>query len=108
MPVVDSGTKTTDGTEQTLTTQTVEGFYVLTIDTDAMAAVADKIEVRIKTNVLTAGTERVVVFTPFEGVQPTDDKIKQSIPVKVRFNSTFTIKRVGGTDRAYPWSVDRI
>jgi hypothetical protein len=50
-----SGTKTTDGTEQTLGTSTYVGVHVVQIDLSAMQA-GDTLRLKVKTKTLTSGT----------------------------------------------------
>lgn len=96
------GTVTTDGTEQTLTTQTTPATYVLVVDTNAMVN-GDIIELRLKTKARTGSTSRVAYFATYAHVQGQPNKY--SVPVPVTTEIVATIKRVGGTDRAYVWSL---
>ena len=69
--IVDaSGTQTaTISTEHSLATVSVAGEYELKVDIDALAAGAtpDIIELRVKTNILTGGTERVERIATYVG-----------------------------------------
>lgn len=98
-----SGTVTTDGTEQSLATPTTSQVYCLDVDTSAMVA-GDIIELRVKKPVLTGGTIRTA-WRASIGPSPPSDAIMVSPPLNCPFGCTVTIKRVGGTDRAYPWSL---
>lgn len=101
-----SGTQTaTIGTEHTLAgTGTLLGgkTYTLTVDTGAMTW-GDILELRVKTTVLSGGTERQVLMASF--AHPQDSPIKQSIPVPFTQPGTITLKQTAGTGRAFPWTV---
>lgn len=100
--VIGEGTTTTDGTEQTLVTDTTNKIYVFKIDTAAMVNL-DELEVRIKTIVRSAGTERVAYFVVYRNIQ--GQPIKLSPPLPEDISCKVTIKRIAGTDRAYPWKL---
>ena len=100
-----SGTKTTDGTEQTLGTSTYVGVHVVQIDLSAMQA-GDTLRLKIKTKTLTSGTTNDFIVQTFSGVQA--EPIIQSEPVTSPFSFTATIERTGGSDRAYPWSINTV
>lgn len=107
LTVVDDGTQNaTVGVEHTLTTLEGGKTYTLHVDTAAMShgsGTADELELRIKTNVLSEGTERVTYLATFVGAQ--DIPIKISIPVPVPHDGTVTLKQTAGTGRDFPWSV---
>lgn len=100
--LVTSGTTTTNGTEQTLATDTTNKVYVLAIDTANMVN-GDVIEIKIKTKVLSGGTERIAYYTVYAHAQ--GEPIKYSPPVPANISYKVTLKRVSGTDRAYDWAV---
>jgi hypothetical protein len=102
LTVISSGTTTTDGTEQTLATDTTGRVYVLVIDTGAMAN-GDTIEVRLKTIVLASGTEREAYSVVFSNAQGQPQKY--SVPVPADISLKATLKRTAGTDRSYPWKL---
>jgi hypothetical protein len=104
-----SGTQTCAiGTEHFLSSPNVAGTFTLHLDTNAMQA-ADVLEVRIYQMVLTGGTARVAYYATFIGVQPTDDKIKISVPISSDLAESnalrFSIKQTFGTGRSIPWKV---
>ena len=105
-----SGTKTVGavGTEESLTTVTVAGTFTLHVDTVNMAA-ADTLEIRIKQMILTGGTARVAYYAIWDGVQPTDDLIKISVPISNELTDAgaldFRLNQKTGTARAFPWKV---
>jgi len=100
--LVTSGTTTTDGTEQTLATDTTNKVYVFAIDTNAMVN-ADIIEIRIKTKILSGGASRVAYFVMYAHVQ--GEPQKYSEPIVANIEIVVTLKRVAGTDRSYPWAL---
>lgn len=107
--VVASGTQTcVVGTEHTLFQSSAPGVYQLITDLVNEAA-GDVIEHRGKRMTLASGTTRVELFQPYYGAQPTDDLIKESIPMGTPLSDTgavtFSIKQTFGTGRAVPWSV---
>ncbi len=103
-----SGTKTADGTEQTLLDVAVNGLFALQVDLANMAA-GDVTELRIYQIVLTGGTRRVVYFTSYNGNQVADFEIALSLPFGNELTDSgslrFTLKQTAGTGRAYPWKV---
>jgi hypothetical protein len=103
MPVAIAEDSTaTDGTEQTLATDTTNKTYVFVIDTAALVN-GDTIEVRIKTKALLGGTERLAYIATYANVQL--DPIKYSPPVPADISCKVTLKRVAGSDRTFPWKL---
>jgi len=96
------------GTPETLRDVNTPGTYTLAVDTNAMQA-GDVLELRVYEIVLTAGTRRVFAYGQWADVQPTDDKIKKSIPVDSELTDSgsvrFEINQLRGTARAFPWKV---
>ena len=108
MPVLEaSGTQTaTVGTEHTLATLTTNKTFVLVVDTATLtqaATVADVLELRVYTTVLTAGVSRVAYFASYVSNQAMPQKI--SIPIPSDISAVFTLKQTAGTGRAFPWKV---
>lgn len=102
---IGSGTQTAViGTEHTLATDTTNKTFVLVVDANAMAA-GDRLELRLYSIVLTAGTERVAYFASFAGVQDVEDKIKYSVPIPADISCKATLKQTDGTGRAFPWKL---
>lgn len=91
---------TGSGTEDFLTSPNVAGTFTLHVDTDDMAA-GDVVEFRVYQMVLTGGTTRVAYYARYEGAQPTDDKIKISVPISNELTDTnslrFSITQTKGT-----------
>ena len=100
-----SGTLTTDGTEQTLNTSVFVGGHVVQIDLSAMQA-GDTVVLRAKTKTLTGSAVATFIEQTFSGVQT--EPIAQTEPVTSPFSFTTTLQRTGGSDRAYPWSINTV
>lgn len=107
LTITASGTQAaTIGTEHTLTTLTGAKTFTLHVDCNAMShgtGTADELELRIKTNVLNGGTERVTYMATFVGAQ--DIPVKISLPVPVPQTATVTLKQTAGTGRSFPWAI---
>jgi hypothetical protein len=104
-----SGTQSaTVTTEHTLLDVDAAGTYTLHVDTVNMVA-GDGLELRIYQMVLTGGTRRVAYIVAYQGVQPTDDLIKISVPISNELTDSgalrFTLKQTTGTSRNFPWKV---
>jgi hypothetical protein len=104
-----SGTQSaTVGTEHFLTSPNVAGTFQYEVDTVNMQA-TDILELRIYAMILTGGTQRVVYYQPYQGVQPTDDLIKVSVPISNELTDTnslrFSLNQTKGTSRDFPWKV---
>jgi hypothetical protein len=101
-----SGSTTTDGTEQTLATITSAGNYQFRIDTDNLAN-SDAVEVRIKVEARSSESTAKVLykqtFAHDRGEAVIFDFPWVAIPASGQY--VVTLKRVAGTDRAYPWSI---
>ena len=103
MPTLeDSGTKTADGTEQTLTTLDTNGVFILEVDTGAMTN-GNTLELKIYTKVLTGGTSRLAYVATYSNVQATPNKY--SVPVHSGIEFIATLKQLAATYRDYPWAV---
>lgn len=102
LTVVSENTTTTDGTEQTLVTDTTGGVYVFKIDTGAMVN-GDELEVRIKNITRSAGTERLLYYAVYKNAQAQPAKASPPCPEDISIK--VTIKRTAGSDRAYPWKL---
>lgn len=102
-------TATGGGVEDFLTSPNVAGSFQLVVDCINMAA-GDIAELRVYQMVLTGGTQRVVYFASYQGVQPTDDEIKNSVWVSNELTDTNSLRfsltqKGGGTDKNFPWKV---
>lgn len=107
LTITASGTQAaTIGTEHTLSTLTGPKTFTLHVDANAMthgSGTADELELRIKTKVLSGGTERVTYYALITGAQ--DIPIKISLPVPVPQTATVTLKQTAGTGRSFPWAI---
>lgn len=104
-----SGTQSaTVTTEHTLLDVSAAGTYTLHVDTVNMVA-GDGLELRVYQMVLTGGTRRVAYMAAFQGVQPTDDLIKISVPISNELTDSgalrFTLKQTTGTSRNFPYKI---
>jgi hypothetical protein len=100
--VIASGTKTADGTEQDLATDTTNQEYELNVDLGNMAA-ADIVELRIYGKVLSGGAERLVFLAVYGPVVPFEKIVKQRFLANIHVRAT--LKQTAGTNRDYPWSL---
>lgn len=103
--VVASGTLTTDGTEQTLTSQILNRSYVLWLDFTQLSG-ADKVRVRAKRKVLSSGTIRECAYQDFEGA--IDPPVQCLTPLAFYYGGDFTLQRTAGTDNDIPWSLESL
>lgn len=100
-----TGTKTADGTEQTLgSASTTNATYLLLVDCVNMALL-DELELRAKIKILTGGTARVLYLARYMNAQ--EELAKITVPVPSIYSVTFTLKQVAGTNRAYDWEIWR-
>jgi len=102
--LVASGTITTDGTEQTLHSETTIGTFVLILDRSNMSN-GDAIELRGKTTVLSGGVLQTIWTQEFRDAPSADDSISESLHIISDIQAVWTIKRTAGTDRSYAWKV---
>lgn len=107
-----SGTQSlTVTTEHTVEQTNTAGVFVFEVDLNAMAD-GDVVELRIYKMILTSGTSRVLHVTVYYGAQPTDDKIKTSVPVANELTDAtalqFSIKQTFGTTFNAPWKVLKV
>ncbi len=106
-----SGTKTADGTEQTLVDVAVAGLFVMEVDLSVMQA-QDWLVLRVRQIILTGGTRREVFTQAYQGVQPTDNQLAISLHIGNELTDTaslrFTLEQTFGTGRAYPWKVMKL
>lgn len=103
----NSGTKTADGTEQTLgsSTSLASGAVLeLCVDTVNMAD-GDILELRVYSNDGVNASDKLCQFASFTGPQTTTQK--RSIPVSVESGGRYkaSLKQTAGTNRDYYWKV---
>lgn len=104
----NGGTVTTDGTEQTLFTESNGGVFLVRIDLSNLAggATPDIIEIREYIAARAAGTARVLEGSPYSyvgGLAPTMIELPTR-SVLANTGYKVTVKRIQGTDRSYIWS----
>lgn len=112
--VDQSGTASiSNATETTLgSASTNNGTFVLKVDLNALAA-GEQIIVRIYTNILTGGTERVAWQGTYGALGGTNNMVTQIImspPTPSDFSLTCKLQFVSspGASRSIPWSLLRI
>jgi hypothetical protein len=104
---VSVGPTTTDGTEQTIVSSTTtNGTYLFDINCENMA-LGDAIEIRIKTKIDSSDTSDAVQYATYANVQYPEKKVSDPIAVG-NGEIIVTLKRVGGSDRSYRWTLKRI
>ncbi len=103
----NSGTKTADGTEQTLgstTNLTTGAILVLHVDTSNMVD-GDVLELRVYTNDGVNASDRLYQFASFAHGQGSTEKV--SLPCAVESGGRYkaSLKQTAGTNRDYYWKV---
>jgi hypothetical protein len=101
---VASGTKTADGTEQDLATDTSNKTYVLKVST-ANLVNGEAVELRIYTKCLTGGTERLAYLATYVNAQ--SEPLKYSIPVPEDISIRCTLKQTAyvSSYKNFPWKL---
>lgn len=119
MAVVDSGTITASGSEQTFGAgpYTSAGTYVLTVNTENMVN-GDRVELRAYMKNLTGDSElRLVQEANYSHVQGDAGDVgdsavgavlKQTVPVRSEYSMAFTIKQPAGSARDFDFRVDTL
>lgn len=97
-----NGTVTTDGTLQTLSTQTAKTRYQIFVDTTNNAN-GDTIEISVTAKVLTGGSEVLVYYAALADVQTILGFVSPEI--NSLYSTTVTIKKTAGTNHAYAWNL---
>lgn len=105
LSVVTSGTLTSDGTEQTLTTQTSVKRFQVMIDLSAMVN-GDKVEIKIKTKTLTGSTAAIAYYELFSDIP--SNPVFVSPELTSYFSYAVTLKRVVGSNHDFAWSVNDV
>lgn len=105
---ITEGTITTDGTEQVLATISTSGIYTLAVDTTAMLT-SDSIILRAYRAANSSGPAVLAGSITYTNAQASP--LKSFGPFTLNgmvavWNLVFSIERVGGTDRAYPYAVE--
>ena len=101
---IASGTKTADGTEQDLATDTGNHCYVLKVDTANMVN-GEAVELRIYAKCLTGGTERLAYLAAYVNAQA--EPMKYSIPVPEDISIRCTLKQTAyvAAYKDFPWKL---
>lgn len=105
LTVLDSGTLSLDGTEQTVdTVADKKAVLVFRADFGALVggATPDTVILRIKSNILAAGTERLLYEQTFVGGLLVTPIVE--IPYVASDDITITLHKTAGTNRDIPWS----
>ena len=108
--LIDSGTKTTDGTEQTLYAGVTNRVTQLLVNMDESTS-GETIVIREKIKVLTGDSVALVKSTTLTGADgglPGSAVIFQTDPLPCTFGVTYTIQKTGGTNRDYKWAVTEL
>jgi hypothetical protein len=99
---VDSDTQTATGSEDTLSTQTTAGVYVLVVDMDNLAD-GDTVVLRIKTKNQTGSSSVLAYEAVFSNAQTEINKYSPAIPISTEI--VCTLEQTGGTNRDYDWNL---
>jgi hypothetical protein len=102
--LIASGTKTADGTEQDLATDTSNKTYVLKVSTANMVN-GEAVELRIYAKCLTGGAERLAYLATYANAQ--DEPLKYSIPVPEDISIRCTLKQTVYVTsyKDFPWKL---
>jgi hypothetical protein len=105
LTVASSGTTATDGTLQTLATETTAGVYSVEFNLVNIAN-GDIIELTVQTKTLTGSSYGTVFHAVYGHAQA--EVIKVSPPITVPFGIKVLMKLTDGTNRDIYWSVNRL
>lgn len=96
------------GTEHFESSPNVAGTFTFHVDTVNMQA-GDALELRVYQMILTGGTQQVAYYAVYQDVQPTDERIKISVPISNELTDAnslrFSLKQSMGTSRDFYWKV---
>ncbi|MES2148593.1 MAG: hypothetical protein V4508_02260 [Pseudomonadota bacterium] len=108
--VIDSGSQTaTPSTEHSISSAIgTDGTYVMIVDATNLPA-DGVLELRAKRKARAADSQAYAYSASFNGAAP-GDPLKISIPVPCAASTSlqFTLKQVGGTGAAFPWSIEKL
>ena len=103
LAVTNYGTLTSSAAEQTLGAERTDGkTYVCQVDLLNMVA-GDRVEIRAKVKVLSGSTAAALYKATFANAQAYP--VVQTPPIPAAYSVTFTLKRISGTDRDYPYAL---
>lgn len=97
---ISDNSTTTDGTEQTLVTDTTGRVYVACFDLSALAG-GDTLEIRVYTKIRSGGTSRVAYLAAYQNAQSQPQKYSPPIPANIEVK--VTMKLTAGSNRSVPW-----
>jgi hypothetical protein len=95
----------TPGSEHDLLDTSDPGIYTLWVDVAALVA-DEVIELRVYSNALSGGTERLTHYAEF--VSNSGQPLVRTPPYDVPWGARFTLTQVGGSSRSFPWSVNQL
>jgi hypothetical protein len=101
---VASGTKTADGTEQDLGTDTSNKIFRLVVDTAAMVN-GEAVELRIYTKCLTGGTERLAYLATYVNAQAEPMKYSWEVPADIHIRCTLKQTAYVTAYKDFPWKL---
>lgn len=96
-------------TPATLDTETADGTYLLWLDLNNMAEAAsqDRLVVRFKCKIFSAGTSRLAKEVTFDGDQVENFWLSDPMTI-VAGEIVFEIEQTLGTGRSIPWKVIKL
>jgi hypothetical protein len=101
---IASGTKTADGTEQDLATDTSNKIYRLVVDTAAMVD-GETVELRIYTKCLTGGAERLAYMATYVNAQAEPMKYSMEVPADIHIRASLTQTAFVTAYKDFPWKL---
>lgn len=99
--LLSSGSTLTDGTEQTLVTDTTDKTYVFGINLEPLRD-GNVLKIKIYTKMLTGSTERLAYEFGFSDLQSAPNQY--TIPVLAKYSYKVTMQ-ITGTNRTLEWGV---
>lgn len=102
--VDSSGTTNTDGTTQTLATDTNAGWIQAMLDTSLLAN-GDSLQILVQVKTLTGSTYATVFDSIYSNIQA--EPVKVTPTLYSPFGFKLQMKLVAGTNRNIDWSVNR-
>lgn len=96
LSVIAENTTTTDGSEQTLATDTTNRVYVLALDLNDMVN-GDVLEVRLKTKVRSGGTSHIAYLATYSNAQGSPNKYSVPVPADIEIVATMKAINASGT-----------
>ena len=97
-----SGDKTATGSEDTLTTQTSAGVYILVVDTTNLAS-GDSVTLKLYTKNQSGDSSVLAYSSVFTGAQDEPQKVSPGLPIDTEI--VCTLEQTAGTNRVFPWNL---